>query len=196
MTAEERRSQIAKAATRLFAKHGFSGVTTRQIADAAGVNEALLYRHFPNKEVLYTEIIKLKIEAQGTLLDPAMLEGEDDGAIMRYVVGTFIEQISAEKNFLRLMFFSALEDHRLATMFFEKRIGSVMPMLAGYFERRMDSGAFRRMDPRIAIRALMGMIMHYVISTQIFELPKWLDVTREDVIDGFGKVFLEGVRAK
>ncbi len=196
MTAEERRAQIAKGATRLFARHGFSGVTTRQIAKAAGINEALLYRHFPNKEALYTEIIKRKLEEQGDFLDPKMLEGEDDYGILKYIIGTFIDRISEDKSFLRLMLFSGLEDHRLSTEFLGRRIGDVMPHIAGYFVRRMESGAFRRIDPRIAMRALVGMIMHYILSTEIFEMPEAMRVSKEEAIEGFGRVFLEGVRAR
>jgi TetR/AcrR family transcriptional regulator len=196
MTAEERRTQIAKAATRLFAKYGFSGVTTRQIADAAGVNEALLYRHFPNKEALYTEIIKRKIEEQGGFLDPAKLGGEDDREIMKYIITAFIDQISGDKNFMRLMLFSGLEDHRLSTEFLGRRIGDVMPQIARYFERRMESGAFCRIDPRIAMRALVGMVIHYILSNEIFKMPEAMRISREEAIDGFGKVFLEGVRAR
>jgi TetR/AcrR family transcriptional regulator len=196
MTADERRSQIARAATRLFARHGFSGVTTRQIADAAGVNEALLYRHFPNKEALYTEIIKRKLEEQGGFLDPAMLEGEDDDKIMKYIITAFIDQISGDKAFMRLMLFSGLEDHRLSTEFLGRRIGDVVPHVARYFARRIESGAFRRIDPRIAMRALVGMVIHFILSNEIFKMPEAMRVTREEAIEGFGKVFLEGVRAR
>lgn len=196
MKAEERKGRIADVATRLFAKRGFSGVTTRQIAQAAKVNEALLYRHFPNKEALYTEIIKRKLEEQGDFLDPKMLEGEDDYEIIRYIVETFIERIGKEKTFMRLMLFSGLEDHRLSTEFLEKRIGKVMPHIVRYFGRRVASGAFRKIDPRIAMRALIGMVMHYLLTLEIFEMPEAMRISNEEAIDGFGKVFLEGVRAR
>lgn len=196
MTAEGRRAQIAKAATRLFAKHGFSGVTTRQIAKAAKINEALLYKHFPDKEALYTEIIKLKLKEQGRFIDPERLQGDDDRKILKYIITLFIDMISADKAFMRLMLFSGLEDHRLSTEFLNRRIGDVMPHIARYFGRRMESGAFRRMDPRIAIRALVGMVIHYVLSNEIFKMPEAMRVSKEEAIDGFGRVFLEGVRAK
>ena len=196
MKAEERRGHIADVATKLFAKHGFSGVTTRQIAQAAKVNEALLYKHFPNKEKLYTEIIKRKLEEQGDFLDPRMLEGDDDERIIRYIVETFIQSIGKEKAFMRLMLFSGLEDHRLSTEFLERRIGQVMPHIAKYFGRRVASGAFRKIDPRIAMRALIGMVLHYLLTLEIFKMPEAMRVTEEEAIDGFGRVFLEGVRAR
>lgn len=47
---------ILKAALPVFAKYGFANATTKHLAEAAGVSEALLYKHFPSKESLYAEI--------------------------------------------------------------------------------------------------------------------------------------------
>jgi AcrR family transcriptional regulator len=56
MTADERRDAILAAAMPLFATKGFDAVTTREVAEAAGVSEALLYRHFEGKRALYDAI--------------------------------------------------------------------------------------------------------------------------------------------
>src|SRR3954464_6334871 len=53
LTSEERRAAIIKAVRRLFAEKGFHGTTTRELAEAAEVSEALLFKHFPNKEALF-----------------------------------------------------------------------------------------------------------------------------------------------
>jgi AcrR family transcriptional regulator len=54
LSGEERRTAIIRAVRRVFAEKGFDGTTTRELADAAGVSEALLFKHFPNKEALFT----------------------------------------------------------------------------------------------------------------------------------------------
>src|SRR5260370_37676134 len=56
MTGDERRSAIVKSVLPLFAERGFASATSREIAEAAGVSEALIYKHFPSKESLYDEI--------------------------------------------------------------------------------------------------------------------------------------------
>src|SRR5262249_13387165 len=53
LSSEERREAIIKAVRKVFAEKGFHGTTTRELAEAAGVSEALLFKHFPNKESLY-----------------------------------------------------------------------------------------------------------------------------------------------
>jgi AcrR family transcriptional regulator len=54
LSSEERRAAIIRAVRRVFAEKGFDGTTTRALAEAAGVSEALLFKHFPNKVALYT----------------------------------------------------------------------------------------------------------------------------------------------
>lgn len=55
MSAKERRQQILDVAIGIFAEFGLDGARTRQIADACGINEALLYKHFPSKDRLFVE---------------------------------------------------------------------------------------------------------------------------------------------
>jgi AcrR family transcriptional regulator len=56
LTSEQRREAIVRAVLPLFARKGFANTTTRELAEAAGVSEALIYKHFPSKESLYAEI--------------------------------------------------------------------------------------------------------------------------------------------
>lgn len=53
MPPPERRQSIIDAAVLLFARKGFAGTTTRQIAESAGVSEALVFKHFASKTALY-----------------------------------------------------------------------------------------------------------------------------------------------
>ncbi|HBE47363.1 MAG TPA: TetR/AcrR family transcriptional regulator, partial [Cyanobacteria bacterium UBA11369] len=53
------RTRIIKAAQRLFARQGFDGTTTRDLAIAAGVAEGTLFRHFANKKAILIEVATL-----------------------------------------------------------------------------------------------------------------------------------------
>lgn len=63
MKSEHRRDAILKAAAPLFAERGFDGTSTRDLARATGVSEALIYRHFGNKEALFEAICDAAFEA-------------------------------------------------------------------------------------------------------------------------------------
>lgn len=55
---EERRQAIVAAVRSVFAEKGFDGTKTRELAKAAGVSEALIYKHFPSKESLYAAMLE------------------------------------------------------------------------------------------------------------------------------------------
>ena len=67
LDSEERRRAIVDAAMPLFARKGFAGTTTKEIARAADVSEALVFQHFPSKAALYQAIVR-----QGCSGDPAL----------------------------------------------------------------------------------------------------------------------------
>jgi AcrR family transcriptional regulator len=84
LSAEERRSQLVDVAGRLFAAHGFHGLSMEQLAEAAGVSKPVLYQHFPSKRDLYLALVRdavTEMEAQvrkalaGTRDNRARLEG-------------------------------------------------------------------------------------------------------------------------
>jgi AcrR family transcriptional regulator len=65
MTSVERRLAIIKAVTAVFARSGFHVTTSKELAAAAGVSEALLFKHFPNKEALYDAVIEFSATEPG-----------------------------------------------------------------------------------------------------------------------------------
>jgi AcrR family transcriptional regulator len=57
LSAHQRKQAIVDAVRDVFAQKGFDGTTTRELAKAAGVSEALLYKHFPSKESLHAAML-------------------------------------------------------------------------------------------------------------------------------------------
>ena len=62
LKAPQRREQLLEVATKLFAKLGYEATTTAAIAEAAGVTEPILYRHFKSKQELFVAIVRAMSE--------------------------------------------------------------------------------------------------------------------------------------
>src|ERR1700756_3220943 len=92
LDSEERRKAIVTAAVPLFARRGFAGTTTKELAEAAGISEALLFRHFPSKKHLYGEILRLGGEGDPALERLASLEPSTATLVhmTRFMVGYFL----------------------------------------------------------------------------------------------------------
>ena len=101
---DERRRAIVMAAVPLFARNGFAGTTTRELAAAAGVSEALLFKHFPSKQSLYREILALGCEGDPALERLATMTActETLVGIVRFMVRRFVLGLDAERSELDL----------------------------------------------------------------------------------------------
>jgi AcrR family transcriptional regulator len=134
MTSDLRRQLILGAAKRCFARHGYTGTTTKSVAAAAAISEALLFKHFPSKAALYAEILTEECEADPALAD--LLEREPSTATLVELIRGMVEHFvqiadgpdQEEAQRLRLMATSHLDDGEFARLLYakiEKLIGAV-----------------------------------------------------------------------
>ena len=188
----ERQAGIIAAASSLFAARGFKGTTTREIAKAAGISEALVFKYFPTKRALYAAILAEKAPLTELLaaVDEAAKK-RDDARVFTLIAGYRIRR-GADPTLLRLLLFSALEGHELSDMFFQNQHRVFYEYLAGYIGRRIRDGAFRRVNPLLAARSFMGMIAHHRLLHEIFRVP--LHCSPEDTVATYVRLFLDGVR--
>jgi AcrR family transcriptional regulator len=113
---DERRKAIVAAAVSLFARKGSAGATTKELAEAAGISEALLFRHSPSKKHLYDEILRLGCEGHPALERLAALEPSTATLVCmtHFMVGYFLLGGGVDRaeldSRLRLVLHSLLED--------------------------------------------------------------------------------------
>ena len=110
MAGEERRLQILAVAVSLFSQKGFRGTTTKEIATAAGVSEAMVFRHFATKEELYSAILDHKACASGRF-DPAetaadAIARKDDRAVFETLALGALDHHENDPQFQRLLLHS------------------------------------------------------------------------------------------
>src|SRR5437879_2097826 len=165
LSAPARRQNLIEVAADLFARQGYRGTTTRQIAAAAGVTEALIYRHFPKKENLYVEIIEAKCKARGarTQLQKRLESEQDDAAVFAGIAADILRRHTEDPQLYRLLLFSALENHKLSDHFFRTQLSRYYETMAVRIRERIRSGVFRKVDPMLAARGFVGMLIHHFL---------------------------------
>src|SRR5438477_12987397 len=111
LSAHDRKQQIVSQAIQLFAARGFNGVTTREIAEAAQVNEAILFRHFPSKQELYWAVIdeKCRLTGREEELRRRLREysRQDDKAVFSALAADILKRNYRDPNLSRLLLFAA-----------------------------------------------------------------------------------------
>lgn len=202
MKGDERRAQILRAAVELFARKGFTGTTTKEIAQAVGVSEAMLFKHFASKDELYGAILDDKVcehgehkfpwEGNETLLQA--MRDKDDLTVFYTVMYMALEKHQTDQGFLRLLLYSALEGHELADRFFRDFVSQIYSFLGTYIEQRQADGVMREIDSRIVVRALMGMMIHHSLHNILWDKRRYiLEISNEDAARNFAEILLRGV---
>src|SRR5919204_1961295 len=147
MKGDERRQHFIDAALHLFSTRGFRGTTTKAIAEAAGVSEALLFRYFPTKADLYGAILGQKARQAGfeARLETFRREAKraDDWGLVHHVLRAIFDSYERDPDFERLMLYAALEGHELASASQQLFGRPTFALLRDYVVQRQRAGVFR-----------------------------------------------------
>jgi AcrR family transcriptional regulator len=171
LDSDERHKAIVAAAVPLFARRGFAGTTTKELAEAAGISEALLFRHFPSKKHLYDEILQLGCEGDPALERLATLEPSTITLIhmtqfmVRYfLLGEGVDRVELDTR-LRLVVHSFLEDGEYARELFDRIFERVHPLFEASIEAATAAGDLKPGPIASANRFWFG---HHVASMVAF----------------------------
>jgi AcrR family transcriptional regulator len=171
LDSDERRKAIVLAAVPLFARNGFAGTTTRELAAAAGVSEALLFKHFPSKQSLYREILALGCEGDPALEKLATLPASTRTLvdIVRFMVRRFVLGDETERHDLdlkmRLILHSCLEDGDYARELFAAVAPRVVPLFVASLKAAEEAG---ELTPLPANGANRFWFAHHVAAMMAF----------------------------
>ena len=120
LSSEERHAAIIAAAQRVFVEKGFHGTTTRQLAEAAGVSEALLFKHFPSKQAIYKAIQMACFKEEGSKTLERLQSLEPSTSALVFLVHDLAShalgrvQDEGKRSFVRLLLRSLMDEGEFA----------------------------------------------------------------------------------
>lgn len=197
LTARDRRQQILEVAFGLFARKGYDGATTREIAEEAGINEALLFRHFSSKENLYWTMIEEVCQQRGRRqrIQKVLDRGGTDFEVFQAIAREILARTPRDRQLTRLLWFTALENHGLSARFFRTFVADYYEALASYIRQRIRLRVFRRTDPLVAARGFLGMVVYHFLIQELFSGEQYQKFDPEKVADTLAGIWLAGMQA-
>ncbi|AEF42754.1 Transcriptional regulator, TetR family [Hoyosella subflava DQS3-9A1] len=196
MSAEERREQIIQSARRIFQRSGLAGARTRDLAAEAGVNEALLYRHFDSKEALFEAAVATPLEEAVTKLvqlsGAPPTEFDESGELMHQRTYQFTyDLLGAMEEIAPLLGIVLFGESEHATEYFRRRIEPTLKQIQGVVEANLPAWPHRTFDARLIVEFLMGMAWFTTLSQRLGGHER----DRSEVADAIAAMILEGLRA-
>ena len=199
LPAIDRRKQLLETALDIFSRKGFEGATTKEIAAAAGVTEAIIFRHFPSKQALYQAVLEYRHKSEEMrewLAETQQcMDRNDDEGLMRAIATKIVQTHRRDPRLQRVLLFAALESNEAGLAYHRQLSIPVFELLCQYVARRQREGALANYDPGMILAAIAGMSAYHAMMTGMFG---FLDKNYSDeaVAETFTSILMNGILPK
>ena len=163
-------ARILASAAGMFASFGYNGVSTRDIASGAGVNEVTIYRHFPRKRDLYIAVLEAELQQvklRGDLLARLAESGDGRTAVTR-TFELITATLTQRPELLRLVQYSALELSEDIDPLLRRHLGELIEVIARYLEPWVNRGELRCASAKALVLSLIAIIMSHRSLHRLF----------------------------
>jgi AcrR family transcriptional regulator len=182
------RDAVFHAAARLFSARGFDGVSVDDIADAAGVNKAMIYYHFADKLALYRAVITDMLQAMGARVSVIVGKPADPFTKLDRFIEQFV-RLADERPWLPTLMLREVSAG--APHLDVDTLSHVRTVFLG-FNRILTEGAaagvFRRIHPVLAYTSIVGPLIMNAARERIAaqpgrdHLPMLVAISHDDLI--------------
>ena len=155
--AEER---ILGTAAALFSQFGYNGVSTREIASSAEVNEVTIYRHFPRKRDLYLAVLSAELQRvhlKGEMLT-RLAEAPSGRVALACTFALISTALQQQPQLLRLLGFSVLELSEDLDPLLRRHLGELVEVVARYLEPWIERGEIRAPNAKTLVLTLIAIV--------------------------------------
>jgi AcrR family transcriptional regulator len=189
---EEPRTRILKAALRLFARKGYDGTTTRDLANAANVAEGTLFRHFANKKAILVEVAT---SGWIEILTDLLTELSEMGSYkaVAQVMRRRMLHMHTNADLLRVCFIEAQFHPELRDRIQSEVIAKMTDVAEAFFQTAIEKGIYRPMNPRIVAQVFLGMFAIAGFSKETIVDPQASPQAIQEMAEGIADIFLNGV---
>ena len=192
---ESSRTRILKAAQHLFATQGFDGTTTRDLAQAAGVAEGTLFRHFANKKAILIEVatqgwVEILTDLLTELSEMASYKAV--AQVMRRRMWNF----QKNADMMRVCFMEAQFHPDLRDRIQSEVIAKMTDVAEAFFQTAMEKGIYRPMNTKVVAQVFLGMFAIAGFSHKTLMEPEASPQQMQEMAEGLADIFLNGVLAK
>ncbi|MGH2382508.1 MAG: TetR/AcrR family transcriptional regulator [Candidatus Limnocylindria bacterium] len=189
------RERILAAAAELIGQGGLHGFSIEELATAAGVSRATVYRLFPTKAALFGEVVR-HFSPFEPLVDLLGEHGDlPPSEVIPRITHLFATIGAARIGIMRGVLLEALSVTPDAVRGVQPFMPEALAALGGYLVRNMRAGLVRPMHPLLAVQAVLGPIAFHLLSRRLAERVVGFDMPIDDVVDQLTASILGGLTA-
>ena len=184
--------RILAAAQHLFARKGFEKTTTRQLAEAAGVAEGTVFRHFESKKAILVAVVT---QGWSELLTDLLTELSEMGSYkaVAKVMRRRMLNLNQQADLMRVCFMEAQFHPDLRDRIQAEVITKMTGVVEAFIQTGIDRGIYRPLDPKRVARVFLGMFMIAGFSQDTLMEPQSQPQFQQDMAETLADIFLHGI---
>jgi AcrR family transcriptional regulator len=187
------RERILDAAAELIGHGGLHAFSMEQLATAAGVSRATVYRLFPSKAALFGELVR-----HFSPFEPLVRLLEEHGhrpptEVIPLLTRTFAAVALPRIGIMRGVLLEATSVSPDAVRGVQPFMPEIIGALSGYLARNMEAGLVRPMHPLLAVQAALGPIAFHLLSRPLVERVIGFEMPIDDAVDELTATILGGL---
>jgi AcrR family transcriptional regulator len=192
---QDTRSKILSTARHLFARRGYDGTTTRELAENAGIAEGTLFRHFSNKKAILVEVA-----TQGwvELLTDLLMELSEMANYEAIAQVIYKRMLHLGKNYevMRICFMEVQFHSDLQEKIQKEVVAKMTDVAEAFFQTAIDRGVYRPLNAKVVAQVFLGMFVIAGFSHDTLLQPEANHQEMRDMAEGLADIFLNGVLAR
>jgi AcrR family transcriptional regulator len=184
--------RILAAAQHLFARKGFEKTTTKQLAEAAGVAEGTVFRHFESKKAILVAVVT---QGWSELLTDLLTELSEMGSYkaVAKVMRRRMLNLNQQADLMRVCFMEAQFHPDLRDRIQAEVITKMTGVVEAFIQTGIDHGIYRPLDPKRVARVFLGMFMIAGFSQDTLMEPQSQPQFQQDMAETLADIFLHGI---
>lgn len=192
LTKEQRKAQILETATTLFVAKGYHQTKTKDIAQACGISEPVIYKHFGSKDELFLEAI---VNIAGETFNEISFDRITDTEI---VLSSFImnrvQKVEDSFSLFKRLLIELLENKKIRRFYFKKFLPRLANPIINYVDHLKKQGQIKDEVPsKVIALSLAGILLMVSMAKYLEEESAFSDVSAQDLAAQMTAITLHGL---
>ncbi|RJX32476.1 MAG: TetR/AcrR family transcriptional regulator [Desulfarculus sp.] len=191
----QRRGEILKAAAQVFSEKGYYKTRISDIAARAKMGHGTVYRFFPSKRVLATEVVGAR-GATGFFqsLRENTIEESNPSEFFMTIGANYLGNLGERLPIIRFSIAEAISSEELARQYYENLLQTLFDKLSEAVSTFQEKGIFKEGDSFLLGHIFYSMLFGFLYSQELLYGKEITHIEKQRLIETVVDVFLNGVR--